>query len=129
MYAISIKQPWAWMIASGEKTIETRTWTTPHRGDLLIVSSKQPADQGPAGVALCVVRLVECRAMRATDEEAACCEIYDGACAWVLEDIRRLVPFPVRGQQGLYRVELPARGGCDEGRGSACDTRKKTPAR
>jgi hypothetical protein len=49
--ALSIKQPWANMIISGEKTIETRTWSTDFRGDLLIVSSKTPAI-APAGYAL-----------------------------------------------------------------------------
>lgn len=42
MKAISIKQPWAKLIAHGKKTIEVRSWPTHHRGPLLIVSSAQP---------------------------------------------------------------------------------------
>ena len=54
MRALSVKQPWASLIASGQKTIETRTWRTDYRGDLLIVSSRQPADQGRAEMQGCV---------------------------------------------------------------------------
>lgn len=34
--AISIRQPWAWLIVAGWKTIENRTWRTIHRGPVLI---------------------------------------------------------------------------------------------
>ena len=40
MKAISIKQPWAYLIASGIKDIENRTWKTKFRGRVLIHSSK-----------------------------------------------------------------------------------------
>jgi hypothetical protein len=42
MKALSVKQPWADLIASGQKTIETRNWYTPYRGNILICSSKEP---------------------------------------------------------------------------------------
>lgn len=106
MKALSVKQPWANMIAAGEKTIETRTWSTDHRGDLLIVSSKSP-NIAPAGCALAVVRLVDCRPMTERDQLEACCSVYPGAIAWILEDIRPVEPFPVRGRIGLFDVELP----------------------
>lgn len=104
--AVSVKQPWANLIASGQKTIETRTWSTKYRGDLLIVSSKSPRI-APAGFGLAIVSLVDCRPMVKRDEAAACCELYPNAKAWVLKDIRRIDPFPVSGQLGLYEVELP----------------------
>lgn len=104
--AISVKQPWANLIASGEKTIETRTWATEYRGEVLIVSSKTPAIH-PAGFAIAIVKLVDCRPMVRRDEMAACCPVYEGAFSWVLRDIKRIKPFPVRGQLGLYDVELP----------------------
>ena len=37
--AISLRQPWALYVASGIKTIETRTWHTAHTGPLLIHAS------------------------------------------------------------------------------------------
>ncbi len=106
MKALSIKQPWANLIASGEKTIETRTWSTDYRGPLLIVSSKLP-NIPPAGYALAIVDLVDCRVMYRRDEQAACCKLYPGAYAWILCNVRRIELFRVRGQQGLYEVNVP----------------------
>jgi hypothetical protein len=103
MKALSVKQPWANLIASGKKTIETRLWTTHYRGHLLIVSSKKPKIE-PAGYAVAFVELVDCRPMTMGDEDAACCPIYPGAVSWILRNIRKLKPFPVRGQLGLYDV-------------------------
>ena len=104
--AISLKQPWASMI--GLKTIETRRWYTSYRGDLLIVSSQKPADLGPTGVALCIVNLVDCRPMTRDDERAACCDWYEGAFAWVFDNICPIKnPFPVRGQLGIYEAHAP----------------------
>lgn len=106
MKAISVRQPWASMIADGEKTIETRTWSTNYRGDLLIVSSRKPAIAGlPTGQGLCIVRLFDCRPMTKEDEPAAGCELYEWAWAWDLENLRTIEPFEVRGQLGLYEVD------------------------
>ena len=105
MKAISIRQPWASMVVSGEKTIETRTWRTNYRGPLLIVSSKQPiVDNLPRGYALAIVTLVDCRPMTKQDEAAACCGVTLGRFAWVLSNIRNIVPFRVSGKLGLYEV-------------------------
>lgn len=106
MKALSVKQPWANMIASGAKTIETRTWATAYRGELLIVSSKSPRIE-PAGYALAIVRLVDCRPMTIRDELAAACQIYPEAHSWVLKDIRPIDPFPVKGSLGIYEVDVP----------------------
>jgi hypothetical protein len=105
--ALSVKQPWANLIASGEKTIETRVWATDYRGDILIASSKQPRIE-PAGCAVAVVELTDCRPMTLSDEAAAKCPIYDDAVAWVLRNVRAIEPFPVRGQLGLFEVDVPA---------------------
>jgi len=103
MKAISIKQPWANMIRDGLKTIETRTRSTTHRGELLICSSKSPSIY-PAGYALAIVDLMDCRPMEKADEEAARCEVYPGAWAWVLRNVRPISIFPVRGQLGLFEA-------------------------
>lgn len=39
-YALSIKQPWAWLIAAGHKDIENRSWNTNFRGKFLIHAGK-----------------------------------------------------------------------------------------
>ena len=110
MKALSVRQPWANLIASGCKEIETRTWSTKHRGELLICSSRRPVIH-PAGRALAVVRLVDCRLMVPDDERRSCCEYSPGLWAWELELVAQLGHvFPVRGQLRLFEVEfdLPA---------------------
>lgn len=105
--ALSVKQPFASMIAQGKKTIETRTWSTEYRGDLLIVSTQKPIIPGlPSGKALCIAKLVDCRPMLIEDEGLARFQWYRGAWAWVLEDILPIQPFGVRGRQKLYDVEI-----------------------
>ena len=103
MKALSVKQPWANMIASGEKTIETRKWFTDYRGLLLIVSSRKPSID-PAGCVVAIAKLTDCRLMTREDEEEACCEWYHGAYAWVLTNIRKVEPFSVKGQLGIFEV-------------------------
>jgi hypothetical protein len=38
--AISIRQPWAWLIVNGHKDIENRTWATKVRGPVMIHASQ-----------------------------------------------------------------------------------------
>ncbi|OLS61847.1 ASCH domain-containing protein [Pseudomonas putida] len=40
MKALSIKQPWAWLIIHGGKDIENRTWHTRFRGRFLVHASQ-----------------------------------------------------------------------------------------
>lgn len=40
MKAITIKQPWATLIALGEKRFETRSWQTKYRGPIAIHAGK-----------------------------------------------------------------------------------------
>lgn len=103
MKALSVKQPWAGLIATGVKTIETRTWKTNYRGPLLICASASPKSEF-SGKAVCVVTLVDCREMTKSDEAAACCQIYPNAKAWVLRDVQLIEPFPVKGQLRIFEV-------------------------
>ena len=41
MKALSIHQPWAWLVATGHKDIENRTWRTRYRGPLLVHATLQ----------------------------------------------------------------------------------------
>jgi hypothetical protein len=108
--ALSIRQPWASLIATGLKTIETRTWATPHRGELLICAARnrdaraEPADL-PTGVALAIVRLIDVREMRPEDTVPAGVPYQDGLWAWLLEEARAIEPFAVRGQLRLFEVD------------------------
>lgn len=119
--ALSVRQPWAGLIACGEKPIEYRSWKTSYRGDLLIcsssgVESKQTMEEefpgmrfpqdfqkrfGPyftTGVALCVVDLYR---IKETWSMGYC------DCEWHLRNPRPLPePFPVKGKLNLFSVDL-----------------------
>ena len=110
MKALSIKEPWISMIVNGEKTIETRTWYTYHRGDILLVGSCKPVGKF-SGKAACIATIVECRPMTVKDEENAGCSLYLGAVSWVLANIRPVKPVSIKGQLGIYNVKW----GCREG--------------
>ena len=117
MKAITIKVPWINKIVSGEKTIETRMWTTKHRGKLLLVSSKTADGYGMSkfknvdpclrGHAIAIADLVSCRPMLRSDKDRALCDYWEKLYAWILDNVREIEPFPVRGQLGLYEVEIP----------------------
>ncbi|HFC8533055.1 TPA: ASCH domain-containing protein [Neisseria lactamica] len=44
MKALSVRQPYAFLIGNCEKSIELRSWKTDYRGDLLICASKSEKD-------------------------------------------------------------------------------------
>ena len=116
MKTIVLRQPWASMVLEGRKTIELRTWTTKHRGPVLIVAGKGVDNEdarrhgwrgGPRGVALCVVDLVDVRPAILDDELAAGCRP-DAAreFAWELRNPRPVRQIPMLGRLGLYEVEV-----------------------
>jgi hypothetical protein len=67
--ALTVRQPWAGQLVSGEKRIEYRTWRTDHRGPLLIHAGLSRADLGEGddgdalafGAIIGMVRLTDCR--------------------------------------------------------------------
>lgn len=40
IYCLSVRQPWAWLIVNGYKTVENRTWHTSFRGRFLVHAAK-----------------------------------------------------------------------------------------
>ncbi len=93
MRALSVRQPWASMIARGEKVEECRSRPTHVRGPVLICASRA-GEGGPRGVAVCVVEIVGCR------------PTHDGY-AWQLARPRPVAPWPVSGKLGFYEVPEP----------------------
>ena len=122
MKAISIRQPWAGLIAAGLKSIEVRSWRTSYRGPLIIAACAEdelPADcasieteegriiQIRRGVTLCKVDLTECRALTPADHAAAYLDpamMPEHAYAWVLQNPRKTPMRRVRGMPGLYEI-------------------------
>lgn len=63
LVALSVKQPWAALLAAGVKTVEVRTWPTVRRGPLLIHAAKVPDDR-PEGWALVTPELSDLAELR-----------------------------------------------------------------
>jgi len=104
--AISLKQPWANLVAGGKKGIETRKWSTKYRGDLVICSSQSPKIE-PFGKALCIVELYDIKPMTKVHEKKACIKVYPGAYSWLLRNIRPInPPIPIKGRLGIYNLTL-----------------------
>lgn len=62
-YALSLKQPWAALLAHGLKTVEIRTWPTRQRGRVLIHAARVP-DERPEGWQLVPPALVDAVQLR-----------------------------------------------------------------
>ena len=140
--ALSLWEPWASLMATGAKTIETRGQPMRYRGPLLICASKHKVlrdlrdllddpdfqrglehlpvemaawpDDLNFGHAVAIVDLVDCvptSELLASDRVGADAPFGDfsaGRFGLVTTRCRRINPFPVKGQQGLFSVQLPA---------------------
>lgn len=128
MKAITIHQPYAHLIATGEKPVENRSYKTNYRGwlaihagksrerleldpDGLVDSSGVPLEEMAFGAVVCVARLADC--LRFTDINAGRWEEkypglrnhvhVEGPYCWVLQDVRRLeTPYSCSGRQGWW---------------------------
>lgn len=104
MRALSVKQPWAELIARGEKTIEQRSWADHRFGELLIVSSSTHGNDGVCvdegfdpntllyGVAMCVVDFWQLTRK-------------GGEYEWHLRNVRVVDPVSVQGRAAIYYVD------------------------
>ena len=115
MKALSIRQPWADMITTGEKSLEFRSRPTQHRGKLVICSSN--FDEGytveiagvarplPLGMMLSVVEIIDCRPVTTEDLNHAGAPSMVGGYAWEFSDIVDvLIPAPVLGRVNFFDV-------------------------
>lgn len=116
---LSVRQIWADLIGSNRKPIETRSWRTEYRGELLICSSKQMdksftsptlatvlTERYRLGITVCLVDLVDVRPLQPCDEALTLCPFESGRWAWVLENIRPVAPLPVCGSLKLFKASF-----------------------
>lgn len=103
--ALCLKQPWANLIISGKKTIETRKWNTNYRGEIMLCTSKVPQID-PYGCAVAIAVLYDVRKMIAEHEALAMTKVYDRAHSWFLKDIIPIEPIPVIGQLSLFNIMI-----------------------
>lgn len=67
MKALTISQPYASLIANGEKWVENRVWQTSYRGELAIHAGlglqylkKRELAKYPNGCVICITKLAAC---------------------------------------------------------------------
>lgn len=124
MRGFSLTQPWATLVALGAKKIETRSWSTSYRGEILIHAAKgfprevqeMCADEPflavlkaagftntkelPRGVIVAVARLVAVKRTEeircvASEQEQAFGDYSPNRYGWLLADVRALkTPVP-----------------------------------
>jgi hypothetical protein len=116
MRGLSLTQPWATLVAIGAKTIETRSWSTPYRGELLIAAAlrfpfeaRERCWHEPfltalvkaghtttqdlrTGVILCVAELYDCVPTEDVVDRDAFGDYGPNRFAWLLRNVRPLRP-------------------------------------
>lgn len=131
MIALSIRQPFAFLIVNGFKTIENRSWLTNYRGEFLIHAGKKltPADYDAAmlfveafvdpalvrqvpgmdelqlGGVVGVAKLVDC----VTDSPSPWFTggaANGGGYGFVLQDAMPMPFLPWKGRQGFFNVDV-----------------------
>lgn len=105
MKGLSVREPYASLIADGRKSIETRTWYTSYRGPLLICASAKPKIH-KAGYAVCIVTVSDVRPMLPEDAGAAMCDYIPDLYAWIFTNLHRFArPMPAKGALYLWDVD------------------------
>jgi ASCH domain len=120
MKAISIRQPWAWLVVNGHKDIENRTWATKFRGKVLVHAGvhkvtkaeyadfvgrcrKRKIEEFPAidgfrtGGIVGSVEIVDCVLKSRSPW-------FVGPVGFVLENARRLPFKSMKGKLGIWEV-------------------------
>ena len=130
MKVLSLTEPYATLIKTGVKKIETRSWKTSYRGKLYIhaSSTKIPKEyknnkelmnlvnvnELNFGNIICSCNLVDCIEMTdkfieevKKNKEEYICGVYKvGRYAWILEDIKVLEnPILAKGHLGIWNID------------------------
>lgn len=129
MKVLSIKEPYATLIANGVKKIETRSWKTNYRGEIFIHASKKEfnkksvknqllgelikdMDMNP-GYIICRAKLVDSVYMdqefidriKKNKNEYVCGDYQIGRYGWILEDIQRIEKIPAKGKLNIWNYD------------------------
>lgn len=132
MRALSIRQPWAWLIVAGHKDIENRDWATTFRGPVLIHAGKTltldywdevaswvqmecgievpPPEQLPLGGIVGAAEITGC-------VESSESRWFAGPYGLELRNARALPFVPWRGMLGFFHVPAEAVGLRPDGEG------------
>lgn len=134
MKALSLTQPWATLVVTGEKRIETRSWSTNFTGRVAIHASKgfpkwakecvnaeffeeslrrfgyRSPSTLPTGSIIGLATIMGCRRTedvghQLSEKEQEFGDYYEGRFAWFLTDpVQFGVPIPCKGALGLWTV-------------------------
>ena len=128
--ALSVRQPYAWLLVAGIKTCENRSWSTNHRGTLGIHASSKPMTKDDwgflrdvcaeyeiptpepddpllrAGGIVGAVYLADVTPTPDPDWEGGWWD--EESFAWLVSDAAEIIEFvPMKGKLGLFDLELP----------------------
>lgn len=128
MKVITIKQPWATLIAKGYKEYEFRTWRTKHRGELLIHAGNGVDKDAmkrfehlnleyPKGQIIAKVNLTDCIYVTEDFGETLYKKnslVYKGLInkgdwdgyAFKLEDVEEIEPIKISGKLSLWDYDI-----------------------
>ena len=118
--ALSIRQPWAWLIVNGFKDVENRSWKTKYRGPVLVHAAKKiekyayewvewkfgsvikipPPDQLERGGIVGVTAIVDCVEEFSESRWHAL-----GACGFILKDSKPLPFMACKGKLSFFSVD------------------------
>ncbi len=129
--ALSLTQPWATLVVTGAKRVETRSWRTPYRGWLGIHASKsfprwaremcleepfysalhgRRPDELSRGALIGGVMLLDCvptaglEIVGISDRERAFGDYEHGRYGWLLDQATVFESRPMRGALGLWTI-------------------------
>lgn len=119
MKALSVRQPWAWLLANGYKPVENRTWNTKFRGLVLIHASKSFDKQGYAWVRdnfpeidMPLPQQFERGGIAGVADlyavaTASTSPWFSGPLGFCFRDAKPLPFFPLHGRLGFFEVAMP----------------------
>lgn len=128
MRVLSIREPFASLIASGDKKIETRSFKTNYRGELFIHASGKKIDKSIVdntfinnmikdrkmqfGKIICRVKLVDCVYMdrefinSIKDTKEYQLGLYkEGRYAWILDNVELIEPIIAKGRLNIWNYQ------------------------
>lgn len=125
MKVITLKQPWASLVANGYKKYEFRSWKLNYRGDILIHAGKAIDKDAmeqvknlnleyPNSKILAIVHIDDCIKLDENINKQICSENYQvygnknrTGYAWKLSNIRKIENTDiVSGKQGIWNYDL-----------------------
>jgi hypothetical protein len=119
MKALSIRQPWAWLIIHGGKDVENRSWHTKHRGRFVVHAAKGMTQQEYAHAAAfadleCGLKIPPFNELQrggiigsvelVNSVDTSDSPWYLGEKAFVLRDPKPLPFVPLKGQLNFFQV-------------------------